>query len=207
MEKGRRRSVDASAGNPSRHPAPHRPDDHRETQRGNAVANPDLLEAWYRLMAEAMRETADTQKFIDRLGEGAHPAEWMARWMKQRGADAPPAPEDLPDEWLEQWYKTMGVVPRSRYLKLLERHEALRQELDRARKKIERLGGSFDSAEQQEAAEDLMNIWKSTLDETMKAQSEWMRAFSEPPSDAPEEKDDPPGEGAADDAPGDASKP
>jgi len=161
------------------------------------MANTDLIEAWYRFMAEAVRETSDTQHFFEKYAKGQHPTEWLARWMKQHGAEeAPPAPDDLPDEWLEQWYKTMGVVPRSRYLKLLERHEKLRQELDEARQKIEQMGGSYDSEEQKKAAEDMMNMWKSTLDETMKAQSEWIRAFSESPPPSPDADDE---EGATSD--------
>jgi gas vesicle protein len=77
----------------------------------------------------------------------------------------------------------MGVVPRARYLKLLERHEKLRRDLEAARKKIEQLGGSFESKEQQAAAEEIMNLWTDTLGKTMEAQSEWMRAFTEASSE------------------------
>jgi gas vesicle protein len=143
------------------------------------MANPDLMEAWYRFMAEAVRETSDAQAFFDKYAQGQPPAEWLAKWMKQsQTAGEPPSPDEMPDEWLEQWYKMMGVVPRSRYLKLLERHEKLRQDLDAARKKIEQMGGSFETKEQQAAAEEIMNLWKSTFDKTMQAQSEWMQSFS-----------------------------
>lgn len=144
------------------------------------MATPDLIEAWYRFMAEAARETSDVQTFFDSHAKGQQPAEWVARWMKQQGSAAtPPKPEDLPDEWLEQWYKMMGVVPRARYLELLERHEQLRQDLEAARKKIEQLGGSFESKEQQAAANEIMNLWTDTVGKTMEAQSEWMRTFTE----------------------------
>ena len=166
------------------------------------MSNPDLIEAWYRFMAEATRETSDVQTFFDTYAEGQKPAEWIARWMKQHGAGgAPPQPDDLPDEWLEQWYKMMGVVPRSRYLKLLERHEKLRQDLEAARKKIEQLGGSFESKEQQAAAKEIMNLWTDTVGKTMDAQSEWMRAFTETPSDEAESSGD-----EDDDAPDDAAE-
>ena len=163
------------------------------------MADPKLIEAWYRFMAEAMRETSDTQQFFEKYAEGQDPSKWLARWMKQQGADAPPAPDEfsdeLPDEWLEQWYKMMGVVPRSRYLELLDRYERLRKQLEEAQKKIERLGGSPNTQQQEQAAEEVMNIWKSTLDETLKAQSEWMRTFSKK-EDASSEEDT----SAADDA-------
>lgn len=151
------------------------------------MANPDLIEAWYRFLAEAARETSNVEAFFDSYAKGQQPAEWVARWMKQHGdADAPPKPEEVPDEWLNQWYKMMGVVPRARYLKLLERHEKLRQDLEAARKKIEQLGGSFESTEQQAAAEQIMNLWTDTLDKTVEAQSEWMRAFTEASSEEAE---------------------
>lgn len=160
------------------------------------MANTDLIEAWYRFLAEAARETSDVQTFFDTYAEGQKPAEWIARWMKQQGdTGAPPKPEDLPDEWLEQWYKMMGVVPRARYLRLLERHEKLRQDLEAARKKIEQLGGSFESKEQQAAAKEIMNLWTDTFGKTMEAQSEWMRAFTEAPSE------DAKTDGGEDDAP------
>ncbi len=154
------------------------------------MANPKLIEAWYRFMAEAVRETSQAQAFFDRYAEGQDPAEWLARWMKQQGAEATPDPEELPDEWLEQWYKMMGVVPRSRYLELLDRYERLRKRLEEAQKKIERLVGAPGAMQPEEAAEEVMNIWKSTLDETLKAQSEWMRAFSGDPSSTSSEEED-----------------
>lgn len=170
------------------------------------MADPKLLEAWYRFMAEAVRETSDAQAFFEKYARGQSPAEWVARWMQQTGAaDAPPAPADRPDDWMEQWYTMMGVVPRARYLKLLERHEQLRQDLEAARKTIERLGGSFDRGASGESAEDFMNLWTSTLDKTLEAQAEWMRSFSESaPSDEGDEAADE-GDEAADEEAGPAS--
>lgn len=154
------------------------------------MADPKLIEAWYRFMAEAVRETSDAQAFFDRFAEGQAPAEWLARWMRQEGAAAPPASEELPDEWLEQWYKMMGVVPRHRYLELLDRYERLRQRLEEAREKIERMGGSPNTTEQEAAAEELMDRWKTALDETLRAQSEWMRTFTQKPASSEDDGSD-----------------
>jgi hypothetical protein len=138
-------------------------------------------------MAEAAKGTSEAQKYMEQFAED-DPREWLARWMKQQDmAGAPPDPDDMPEEWLEQWYRMMGVVPRSRYLKLLERHEKLRQELEEARAKIDRMRGESGSGASSKSADEMMDMWTSALDETLKAQSEWMQSFMEQSDTSDEE--------------------
>ncbi len=154
------------------------------------MVNPKLMEAWYRLMAEAAKGTSEAQAYMKRFAED-DPREWLARWMQEEDLPgAPPDPDDMPEEWLEQWYRMMGVVPRSRYLKLLERHEKLRQKLEAAREKIDRTRGESTSGAAGKSADEMMDMWTSALDETLKAQSEWMQSFMEQ-TDVPNEETNP----------------
>jgi hypothetical protein len=147
------------------------------------MVEPKLLEAWHRMMAEAMRGAGDAQGVLKAFAEAKNPAEWFARWMQQN--DLPGSPkqalgaggDEASEEWLEQWYRAMGVVPRGRYLELLERYDTLRRELEQARDRIERLEKAQGTTTQERAADDMMEVWKSSLDETLRAQRDWMQSF------------------------------
>ncbi len=149
------------------------------------MVDPKLMEAWHRMMAETMRSASGTQDFMNALTgaqEGAsakHPAAWFAQWMKQQ--DLPGAPAEVPDdpseEWIEQWYRSMGMVPRKRYLDLLARYDTLRRKLEEARERIERLEKARGTTQPERATEEVMDVWKSSLDETLRTQREWMQSF------------------------------
>lgn len=150
----------------------------------------DIVRAWSRLMATAVRDTTELQQALQNREEKMHPAEWLARWMRQNDLPgAPSDPDDLSDEWLEQWYRMMGVVPRSRYLRLLERHEKLRDELEAATRRIERLRNRSD-APPQEAANEALRYWQQTLEDTLEAQSQWLASMHPPRGDTADTDDD-----------------
>jgi predicted DNA-binding protein (UPF0251 family) len=146
-------------------------------RKGSGMVDPKLMENWFKLMAEAMRGTRDAQEALQSLPSTNNPAEltaWMMRWMPAGTANAP----DAFREWLEDWYKMMGVVPRSRYLEALERCDQLRVRLEEAEATIKRLqptpGANLDEAQK------AMDAWQSTMQATLKAQSEWMQRFMSP---------------------------
>ena len=149
------------------------------------------MEAWYRLMAEAVRSGGDfSAKMPSPPSEGPHaPSEWLATWMREQGLPgAPPAPDEMSDDWLEQWYQMMGVVPRQRHLKALERNERLRQQLEEAQKRIERLGGAAAASQNQEkAAEEMLGYWKQSMEETLKAQQRWLQSMGNETPKKPQE--------------------
>ncbi len=153
----------------------------------------DLLRAWYRLMANAVRDTTHLQQAMQDADVQGHPAEWFARWMRENDLPGAPAdPDDPSDDWMEQWYRTMGVVPRSRYLRLLERHEKLRNKLEAAKRRIERLRDRTDAAPE-EAANEALRFWQNALNDTLEAQSKWMESMHAPAeSDADDASDDTP---------------
>jgi hypothetical protein len=151
------------------------------------MVDPKLLEAWHRMMAEAMRGAGDAQNVVKAFAEAKNPAEWFARWMQQQDLPGAPQqltgggeglkPEEMSDEWLEQWYRAMGVVPRGRYLELLERYDMLRRELEKARERIERLEKKHGTTASERTADEMMDVWKSSLDDTLRAQRDWMQSF------------------------------
>lgn len=149
------------------------------------MVDPKLMEAWYRLMAEAVRAGGNVSAQMPK-GDGP-PAEWLATWMREHDLPgAPPSPDEVSDDWLEQWYQMMGVVPRQRYLKALERNEELRQKLDDAHRRIERLGGAAAASQNQEkAAEEMFNYWKQSMEDTLNAQKRWMQSLGQDPKTPP----------------------
>jgi len=141
------------------------------------MLNPKFMEAWYSLMAEAMKGTQEAQEAFQSLSKISGNPEaingWMAKFMPGAMAAAPLQSEGM-DEWLEETWRMMGVVPRSRYLELLEKNDQLQRQLEKAEKMIENLRASSQGKQEQEAKEAL-ETWSSLLEDTLKAQTEWMQ--------------------------------
>ena len=142
---------------------------------------PKAMEAWFTLMTEAMRGKQTSEEALNGLTKmPTTPEEWQ-RWMTQFAPHltATTATPEAFESWLENWHRTMGVVPRSRYLELLEKYDALQRKLEKAEETIETLRSMLDSKEQhQQEAKKVADMWGTMMQETAKAQSEWMRTWT-----------------------------
>lgn len=138
---------------------------------------PKMLEAWFNLMSEAMRGSADAQHLMKTLSSSTTASEEALRMMMRfMPPGMPPLQPEAFNEWMEEWWRMMGVVPRYRYLELLERYELLRTRLEESERTSRRLQ-SMIGEKRQEEAQKVLDFWGSTLEETLKAQAEWMRAW------------------------------
>jgi hypothetical protein len=97
----------------------------------------------------------------------------MTRFMP---AGAVPVQAEAMNEWLEEYWRMMGVVPRYRYLDLLERYEQLRLRLEENEKASRQL--PMMSAGQPEEAQKVFGLWSSMMEETLKAQQELMKSWT-----------------------------
>src|SRR5262245_64207663 len=104
---------------------------------GALMQDPVFIEAWLRLVTETMQGGARAQETFRCLAEAWKSQEelnkWMQRFLPVRSETS--RPEEV-REWIEDWWKVMGVVPRSRYLELLERSEVMRARLEGAEEAI-----------------------------------------------------------------------
>ncbi|MFN8455989.1 MAG: hypothetical protein U0401_15205 [Anaerolineae bacterium] len=147
------------------------------------ATTPNVTEHWLRLMSEAMRGAADAQEAIRSLGEMPTTPDqltrWFTRFMPMSGLGATAATPDAFKDWLEDSWRMMGVVPRYRYLELLERYELLRQRLEEAEKKIQKMRTTMliDKVPEQEAQK-VLDMWEGMLQDTLKLQADWMRAWT-----------------------------
>jgi hypothetical protein len=141
------------------------------------------MELWFRLMSDAMRGTADAQEAIRTLGEMPTTPDQLTRWMTRfmpMAAGQTAKPEMMGD-WLEDTWKMMGVVPRYRYLELLERHEILRNRLEQAEKTIHSLRKATSGAKiPEQEFQQILNLWEGMLQETLSMQADWMRSWTRP---------------------------
>ncbi len=139
------------------------------------------MELWLRLMSDAMRGTADAQEAIRTLGEMPTTPDQLTRWMSRfmpLAAGQSPRPEMMGD-WLEDAWRMMGVVPRYRYLELLERHETLRNRLEQAEKTIQSLRKATSGAKiPEQEVQQILNLWEGMLQETLSMQADWMRSWT-----------------------------
>lgn len=140
---------------------------------------PNIIDSWFRLMGEAMGGSSEAQDAFKLLtGSSPNQADmlrWMGRFMPAATGMNMSQFEGFED-WIEQWWRVMGVVPRYRYLELLERNEELRRKLEDSEKARKR-GLPNISGQPAEEAQKAMNLWGNMLDETLKLQSDWMRKF------------------------------
>jgi hypothetical protein len=165
---------------------------------------PKILEAWFTLMAEAMRGTGEAQeafKVLSRMS-GNSPqsmSDWMAKFMPGVAAATPETQPELLESWLEEWQRVMGVVPRARYLALLEKYDILQQHFEKAEQTIKTLQALVNNKGTQEVeAKKVLDMWGTMLEDTLKMQTEWMQNWTEerkeggPATDEPAVDDEPP---------------
>lgn len=156
--------------------------------------NPKTMEAWLTLMAEAMKGTNEAKEAFKLFPQtNAQPdvmQAWMSRFMNPSMATSP----NEFSHWYEDWCRMMGVVPRSRYLELLERYDILRSRLEEAEEKIKHLQSMLGMQGQEEEAKKVLDLWGTTLEKTLQAQTDWMKAWTatQPPQsdEKTEEKTD-----------------
>ena len=139
-----------------------------------------FIEAWLRLVTETILGGDRAQETFRGLAEAWKSQKelnkWMQRFLPVRSEIS--RPEEV-REWIEDWWKVMGVVPRSRYLELLERSEVLRARLEEAEATIQQLRATVGVNGQEKQANEILNVWESTIQTTLKAQNEWLQTWTD----------------------------
>lgn len=141
---------------------------------------PALIEAWLALMAEAMRGSVKAQEAMKLLTGNIITTDYMHRWLGQfmPGLAESSTQAKFFAEWLEEWWKTLGVVPRYRYLELLERNEELRRKLEACEKRNAQalpFTTPVDISSLQEETQKAIGAWSAMMDGILKAQAEMFR--------------------------------
>lgn len=143
-----------------------------------SMEDPVVIEAWLRLTEEARRGVGGAQEAIRLLAEAWKSPEelkvWMERFVPLRSEQS--GPEQF-REWIEGWWETMGVVPRSRYLDLLENSDTLKARFEEAEATIQQLRTALGSKEDENQRKDMWELWETALHKTLKAQSEWLQTW------------------------------
>jgi len=136
-----------------------------------------LADVWFRLLTDAMRGAGDAPEAFKQLSQLPTTPEALTEWMTRF---MPPGVVDRPEAfevWLENWYKLMGVVPRARYVDLLEENDQLRQRLRELERAVERLRPMIGVKDQEEEARKVLDFWSTMMDQTLTAQRAWMQSW------------------------------
>lgn len=159
------------------------------------MVNPKMMEAWFTLMAEAMRGTKEAEEAFQSLPKMSANSEDLGHWLhKFMPLAAPNFQPEAFEGQLEEWWQMMGVVPRARYLELLDKNDKLQRRLEKAEETIQKLRKmTKKQGPQAEEAKQVLDSWNTMLQETLKTQTEWMRAWTanEPLADKGEDKTPP----------------
>lgn len=150
-----------------------------------------MMEVWFNLMTEVMKGNSDAQETVRSItGTSMRPDEMLRIMSRFMPAGMGPLSGESLNDWLEEYWKTMGVVPRYRYLELLERYDQLRVKLEESEKTVRTLQPMLGVASQQEEAKKVLDVWGNMLQETIKAQSDlmhnWSTMFLPTPADSAE---------------------
>lgn len=121
----------------------------------------DVMELWARIADRAMRRV---------------PSGWMEYHKVWRlAADR----QRLMEKWGESWLKTSGLVPRSRYLDVLDENERLRRRVA----ELERRMGITESGTASSSVE-------GVFDEMMQAQRRWLDTWMPRPPSSHDKQED-----------------
>jgi hypothetical protein len=146
------------------------------------------MEEWLQLLAQMMQGTQEAQKAFATMSQSPGAMAGFQKWLDlfTPGIELPKA-ESQPEmmtSWLENWQKAMGVVPRARYLELLEKLDALERRVRDLEDMNRRLKALLEGREQQEeTTQSLAKLWGQMAENSIKTQAAWMEAWtnSEPP--------------------------
>ncbi len=143
--------------------------------------NPKVMEAWFTLWAEAMRGAQQAQDAWDAWAKLTGAPEDLQRWMRDympKAAEAMTSPEQF-EAWVAEWQRMAGVVPRSQYLEALAKNAELERKLKAAEATIESLRALLAAqGSGAEGAKQVADAWNKLMDETLRTQSEWLRAWT-----------------------------
>ncbi len=144
--------------------------------------DPKMMAAWFSLMAEATKGTAEAQEavraFSEISGKPDEVQQWLSRFMPGVTSTVPLQPEAF-EEWMEESWRMMGMVPRNRYLNMLEKCDILQRKLDKAENTIQNLRTRLDTqGQQEENAQQILNVWGSMVENTLKTQTEWVQNWA-----------------------------
>jgi hypothetical protein len=139
--------------------------------------NPNkMMETWMNLVTEAMRGNGDARETVRTITSSSmRPDELLRVMTRFMPAGAMPVQAEALNEWLEEYWRMMGVVPRYRYLDLLERYEQLRLRLEETEKSRQL---PMMPSSQPEDAQKVFGLWSSMMEETLKAQQEMLKAWT-----------------------------
>lgn len=143
------------------------------------MQNSAFIDEWLRLVTETTQQGNRAQGAFRYLTTAWKSQEEMSKWIERF---LPKSEISRPQEirgWIEDWWKVMDVVPRSLYLELLERNELLKTKLEEAETTIQQLRATVRMAGQEEQANEILNVWESTIQTTLKAQNEWLQTWTD----------------------------
>ena len=144
------------------------------------TADPKILELWFKLMAEAAKGVRDAQDAVQSLAKVSNPAElnhWLLNFAPNLVSPGAHQQAEMFEKWLEEWWRMMGVVPRARYLDLLEKHDALRRQMEKAQETIRTMQEALNHKGQDPSAKNMLDLWNAMLEETLKAQADWLKVW------------------------------
>jgi len=151
--------------------------------------NLKAAETFFRVLTEAARGTREAQETLRGILEGGlSPQKLAGRIARLLPVGVSPPSTETIGQWVESLWATTGVVPRSRYLELLERYEALRARLEEAEITIQRLKKLLSEQGHESDAQKVLDVWAGAVGETLKAQAEWMRGWVPLPPEWAERK-------------------
>ncbi len=159
-----------------------------------------IMEAWLSMMTEAVRGNTDARAAVQAMTMAPMRPDEMLRLMTTfMPPGIAPVQAEVFNDWLEEYWKAMGVVPRYRYLELLERYERARErveELERFTRSRTQLSSSLERTGN-DSAERVLSMWGKVMEDSMKMQQEMLKTWMTTAADGTRPAEPLPGGAAA----------
>ncbi|HCR49905.1 MAG TPA: hypothetical protein DIW24_09765, partial [Bacteroidetes bacterium] len=102
-------------------------------------------------------------------------SEWLNDWKAVlTGTRNPAELQKMQDDW----HRVMGVVPRQRYLDLLEKYDALQRQLELTEQALRAAKAPTTATTDHEPNEQIVKSWQQMAEQTLSLQSAWLKNFS-----------------------------
>ncbi len=157
----------------------------------NSKESSKLLESWFRFWAEAVgspQSSLESWQNINQLSsQSAAFQQWVAQFWPGVDAGTARSATQALEQWTQEWQRVMGVVPRSRYLELLEENDNLRHRLRQAEEQIARLETrKGETAVPGEIAQKTSAMWQNFFTEMAATQADWLKSWQTSVTEKPD---------------------
>lgn len=134
-----------------------------------------LFELWLKQIQRASEDPEWWQWMLGTKHDADTSAkEWLNRWKSiLTGTGNPAEIQKVQDDW----FRMMGVVPRQRYLDLLEKCDALQRQLETTEHALKAATAAMSPESEKGSKAQMVDAWQQMATQTLALQQAWLKGI------------------------------